>query len=248
MASKPPISGLRLVAYTRVSTTEQVDNGAGLDIQHDAIAAWARANGHKITAWHSDEGISGSNGLDARQGLAQALAATRGCGGLVVYRLDRLARDMVLQEQLLRELWSRGAQVFSTSPSESQYLHPDDQTDPSRALIRRILGAVSEYERAMIRLRLNAGKARKRASGGHTDGYAPYGWRLEDRQLVKVDDQQQVLARIRRLRQRGESLRSIAGELNRDGILSPRGRSWSGETVRQILARPSVQARRPARA
>ena len=46
-----------------------------------------------------------------------------------------------------------GAEVFSTSDAEQGYLQ-DDPSDPSRKLIRQVLGAVAEYERAMIRLRL----------------------------------------------------------------------------------------------
>lgn len=227
---------MRVVAYTRVSTTEQADSGSGLDVQRDAIAAWARANRHTITAWHSDEGISGSNGLDSRAGLAEALAAAARPGsGLVVYRLDRLARDMVLQEQLLREIWQAGGDVHSTSQAESQYLQRDDATDPSRQLIRHILGAVAAYERQMIRLRMDAGKARKKAAGGHTDGPAPYGWRLENAQRVPVPDQQAVIARIRRARRGGRSLRRIAGELNAAGVPGPKGGVWSSEAVRRVV-------------
>jgi hypothetical protein len=56
-----------------------------------------------------------------------------------------------------------GRERFSTSPSESAFLR-DDPTDPSRALIRQVLGAVSEYERKMITVRLRAGRARKASS------------------------------------------------------------------------------------
>src|SRR5207244_2593385 len=100
--------------------------------------------------------------------------------GLVVYRLDRLARDLVLQEQLLSEVWRMHGVVCSTSPSEDAYLAPDDAgDDPSRALIRQILGAVAQYERGMIRLRLRQGKARKVARGGYAGGAPPFGFRAE---------------------------------------------------------------------
>lgn len=73
--------------------------------------------------------------------------------GLVVFRLDRLARDLVLQEQILGDIWRMGAHGFSTSPSEADFLK-DDPDDPSRQLIRQVLGAVAQYERALIALRL----------------------------------------------------------------------------------------------
>jgi DNA invertase Pin-like site-specific DNA recombinase len=68
----------------------------------------------------------------------------------VVYRLDRLARDLVLQEQLLAEVWrSRGAVLDRRWGGEP----PRRPEDPSRRLLRQVLGAVSEDERAMIALR-----------------------------------------------------------------------------------------------
>jgi DNA invertase Pin-like site-specific DNA recombinase len=90
---------LRVVGYLRVSTDKQAEEGLGLDVQEQAIRTWAKSTGHRVVAWFRDEGVSGSNGLDARDGLAEALDAlrTRAAGGLVVYRLDRLARDLVLQ-------------------------------------------------------------------------------------------------------------------------------------------------------
>jgi DNA invertase Pin-like site-specific DNA recombinase len=64
----------------------------------------------------TDAGVSGSNGLENRNELSIALEALRDgiAGGLVVYRLDRLARDLVLQEQLLMEIRNLGGRVFST--------------------------------------------------------------------------------------------------------------------------------------
>ncbi len=57
-------------------------------------------------------------------------------GGIAVYRLDRLARDLVLQEQLLAEVRRMGGQLFTTSAAEAGYL-ADDPDDPSRRLIAR---------------------------------------------------------------------------------------------------------------
>jgi DNA invertase Pin-like site-specific DNA recombinase len=64
-----------------------------------------------------------------------------------------------------------GGGAFSTSAAESGYL-VDDPDDPSRKLIRQILGAVSEYERAMIPLRLRSGRHRKAKHGGFAYGAA----------------------------------------------------------------------------
>src|SRR5690242_12478196 len=97
------IPAMKLVGYLRVSTDRQAEEGLGLDVQEHAIRSWAKQEGHRISLWARDEGMSGSNGVETRVGLLDALGAIQSgaARGLVVYRLDRLARDLVLQEQLL---------------------------------------------------------------------------------------------------------------------------------------------------
>jgi DNA invertase Pin-like site-specific DNA recombinase len=188
--------------------------------------------------WARDEGVSGSNGLDTREGLADALEAlkSRQASGLIVYRLDRLARDLVLQEQLLADVRRMGADVFSTSSAEGSYL-TDDPDDPSRKLIRQVLGAVNEYERAMIALRLRSGRREKHDNGGYAFGSPPYGWRAVGRELVEHPDEQAALARMRELRAAGASYRDIAAALTSEGYQPKRGGTWYPMTVRQILTR-----------
>lgn len=234
---------MRVVGYIRVSTDKQAEQGLGLDVQRQALKTWAKAKGHRLVAVESDEGISGSNGLEHRLGLAEALATVRGkrAEAVVVYRLDRLARDLVLQEQLLAEVRRIGGVVLSTSPSEGEYL-VDDPQDPSRRLIRQVLGAVNEYERHMIRLRLSAGRRRKAEQGGFAYGSPPFGTRAEGRVLVDDVDEQETLLRIRDLRAGGASLPMIAATLTSEGRQPKRGSRWHVESLRRILARLETQA------
>jgi DNA invertase Pin-like site-specific DNA recombinase len=235
---------VKITAYLRVSTDAQAEHGLGLDVQRQAIRAWARAHGHRITSWHTDSGVSGSNGLDFREALPDAVAEVRAgrAAGLVVYRLDRLARDLVLQETLLAEIAAAGGLVFSTMPGEQAVIE-DDPEDPSRRLIRQVLGAVAEYERSLIRLRLRNGRRRKAEQGGYAFGSPPYGYRAEGRELVPEPAEQVALARIRQLRAVGSSIRQIAVTLTAEGHRPKRGERWHPEIVRRILARDP--ARRP---
>jgi DNA invertase Pin-like site-specific DNA recombinase len=220
---------VKLVAYLRVSTVGQAEDGLGLEVQEQSIRKWARANGHRVAAWTRDEGLSGSNGIDSRRGLHDALGVLkkRKAHGLVVYRLDRLARDLILQEQLLADLKRMGAEVFSTSAAEAGYLK-DDPDDPSRKLIRQVLGSVAEYERSMIAMRLRSGKARKIEKGGYGGGRPPYGWQAQGREL----------------RRAGLSFREIAARLDAEGH-RPRGtrkgpaKGWHPEQLRLIVTRQS---------
>ncbi len=195
--------------------------------------------------WARDEGISGSNGLDTRRGLFDALEAIRRgqVGGLVVYRLDRLARDLVIQEQLLADVWRLGGEVHSTSQGEAGVL-TDDPNDPSRQLIRQVLGAVAQYERAMIRLRMRSGRERKAEKGGYAGFGSPaFGQRAAGGELVSDDNEQAVITRIRELRREKDehgkplSLRGIAQRLTEDGIKPKRGGDWHPQSLARIIAR-----------
>jgi DNA invertase Pin-like site-specific DNA recombinase len=229
---------MKVAAYLRVSTDRQAEEGLGLAVQEHAIHDWASSHDHVIVGWFRDEGVSGSNGLEHRLGLADALEALKAgeAGGLVVYRLDRLARDLVLQEHLLADIHRLGAEAFSTSAAEGSYL-TDDPDDPSRKLIRQVLGAVAEYERGMIALRLRSGRRRKAASGGYAFGAPPYGYRADGGSLVAIPDEQAALERMRSLRQGGLTYEAIARSLQRDGFPTKRGGEWHGKVVRAALGR-----------
>jgi DNA invertase Pin-like site-specific DNA recombinase len=227
---------VKLVAYLRVSTEKQSEEGLGLEVQEQAIRRWARKNGHRVVDVLTDAGVSGSNGLENRNELSIALEALRDgiAGGLVVYRLDRLARDLVVQEQLLMEIRNLGGRVFSTAGGEQDYL-TDDPDDPSRRLIRHVLGAVNDYERAMIRLRLRRGQQRKAELGGYAAGRPRYGYRAEGKQLVEVPGEQEVIKRVRRLRRAGNSYRQIAALLEGEKVRPRSGGTWHPTMVARLL-------------
>lgn len=227
---------MRVVGYVRVSTDAQVD-GLGLEVQESTIRGWCRTYKHRLVAVHRDEGVSGSNGVDGRVGLPVALAqvADGSVGAVVVARLDRLARDLVLQETLLSEVWRSGGEVLSCAGGEGDLR--DDPDDPSRALIRQVLGAVSQYERSMIALRLRSGRVRKAERGGYAYGSPPYGWRSDVGVLVEVEEEQEVLALMRTLQATGASIRNIAEQLNREDTPARRGGRWHPTTVSRALTR-----------
>lgn len=243
--SSAPAGTLRLVvdravAYLRVSTDRQADEGFGLDVQDAAVRRWARLNKVRLAFVVRDEGRSGAADIIDRPGLAEAIGHIRAgrAQALVVPRLDRLARDLVLQEWIRADLIRLGAELRSATPTEDLYLR-NDPDDPTGTLVRQILGAVAQYERAMIRLRMDAGKVRKRQAGGYVGGQPPYGFRAIGHDLVPNLDEQRAVQRMRRWRREGKSLRDIANRLNDDGIPARRGR-WHPQTVARVLDRASA--------
>lgn len=229
---------MKIVAYIRVSTDRQAEQGFGLQVQERAVRQWAKEQGHRIVAVHRDEGVSGSNGLDTRKGLPDALAAIADgqAAGLLVPALDRLARDLVIQEQIIAEVRRAGGAVYSVSATENDSLR-DDTNDPARKLIRQMLGAVAEYERSMIVMRLRNGRRRKAEAGGYAYGAPPLGSQAVNGELVPVPGEAETVERIRELNAEGLSLRKIAEVLTAEGRKTKRGTTWHPPTVARALQR-----------
>ena len=227
---------MEVIGYVRVSTDEQV-KGSGLDVQREAIEAHCAGHGQRLVRVYGDEGVSGSNGLDSRTGLAEALAAIEagGASALVVYRLDRLARDLILQETVIAQLERVDVSVISTSEDVESL-----RDDPGCVMMRQILGAVAQYERTVIRGRMAAGLAVKRRNGGYVGGKAPMGLRPAGGELVANPAEQAAVARIGELRAAGASYRRICEVLTVEGVSTRGGGRWLPATVRRIAGRSPV--------
>ena len=153
--------------------------------------------------------------------LLSALASN-GVRVILIERLDRLARDLMTQEGIIAEIRKRGFTLISA-------LEPDlASDDPTRVMLRQILGSVAQYDKAMVIAKLAGARARIRARGERCEGRKPFGER---------DGEQAVIDRIRELQAQGHSERAIARQLNQEGhVTRLRGR-WHGVMVGRILKR-----------
>lgn len=225
---------MNAIGYIRVSTNGQAENGFGLAAQQKAVRQLARERGYRLLKVVRDEGVSGL--IEVRPGLADLLEALRTGMVVLVPGLDRLARDLLTQEILLRDIRQRGADVVSCSPAETENLL-DDPNDPTRKLIRQVLGAVAEFERSLVRLRLQRGRALKAERGGFAYGSPPYGTRSVAGRLVPLPDEVDAIVFARKLRTAGKSLRKIAEALHEKGYRPKRSDRWHPATVARVLAR-----------
>jgi len=216
------------IAYLRASTAEQNLSPAA---QREAIEAWALARGVEILEWHADHGVSGAAPLDKRPALLEALAGVsehKACA-LVVAKRDRLARDTMTAAMVERLAGKAGAVVVSAAGE-------GEGDTPEALLMRRMIDAFAEYERAVIASRTRAALATKRARGERV-GEVPYGYRLaaDGVHLVEHESEQHVIEGVRELRAAGLSLRAIAAELAKRGLLNRRGRPFAHQSVAKIL-------------
>lgn len=229
---------MRIVAYVRVSTDKQVVEGLGLDVQREQIQRWAKVTGHRVVAWEADEGVSGAKEMDERDGLASALQAicASGIEGIVVAKLDRLARSLTVQEAALAHVWRCGGRVFSVDQGE---VLADDPDDPMRTAMRQMVGVFSELERRMIVKRMSDGRKFKKGNGGYADGPPPLGFRAEGKELVEDPAEQVTVRRILALHDEGKSLRNIVVTLTEEGHKPKRSSRWHPQTIAKILQRES---------
>jgi DNA invertase Pin-like site-specific DNA recombinase len=191
--------------------------------------------------------VCGAYAPEEREGLAEALALVEDgeADGLIVRELDRLARELHVQEAVLARVWCAGGCVFEAA-RDGEVLR-DDPDDPMRTAMLQMAGVFAQLERGVIALRMRRGRRRKHANGGYTGGpTVPYGRRVEgegrDARLVADPAAAAVVEAIRQLRRSGETLRAIAGRLNEEGVTSPRGGRWHATSVQRVLAQYGEEA------
>lgn len=213
-------------AYLRVSGKGQID-GDGFPRQRAAIEQYAKAHGLKVARWFEEQGVSGTKDLENRPALQELMIAlhSNGTRTVIIEKLDRLARDLMVQETIIGDLRKSGFELISVC-------EPDlCSDDPSRKLIRQVFGAISEYERSMIVLKLRASRERARIRDGRCEGRKPFGYTVNE---------QATIARMRELREQGRNDLQIAAQLTAEGLKPRKADSWSSAVVARILYRPQT--------
>ena len=218
---------MKALAYLRVSSPGAVDLD-GFPRQRETIQKYADQNGIEIVEEFRDEGVPGKTELKNRSGLAACLARieTNGVRMVLVENADRLARDSLIAELIVREFQKVHAQVITASGGVD--LTAGDDSNPTAKLVRQILAAVAEFDRCVIVLKTRAARERIRASGKRCEGARPYG---------TVGDEEQWLAWIIAQAVAGSPTPAIAQMLNENGVRTRYGKRWHGGTVSKILAR-----------
>lgn len=227
---------MNAIAYTRVSTNDQAESGAGLAAQSAAIATYAAKAGLAVIGMFTDAGISGAAGIEDRPGLLAAVAGLRRGDVLVIAKRDRLGRDQMAVLMIEKAVSRKGATIVSADGI-------GNGDDAGSIFMRQVIDAASVYERNLIKARTKAALAAKRRNGERT-GEVPFGWRLDDAgRLLEDAAEQTVLAKIMECRASGMSLRQIAAILTEAGIATKKGGSvWKHTTIKSILERAAALA------
>ena len=225
--------------YTRVSTAIQVD-GYSLDAQKDKLRKYAEYEDMIVAAEYSDEGFSGKNiqgRLEFQRMLNDIQEGKDGVSYVLVFKLSRFGRnaaDVLNSLQLMQDF---GVNLICVEDGI-------DSSKDSGKLMISILSAVAEIERENIRTQTMAGREQKAREGKWNGGFAPYGYRLENGNLVIAEDEVEVIRIIYdRYIHTNEGLSAVANYLNNHGYtkkLRQNGTipSFSSNFVKDVLDNP----------
>ena len=164
--------------------------------------------------------------LNSRPGFSAALARIAGNGvrTIIVETANRFARDLMVQEVGFAMLQDLGITLIAAD-SPASFL--DD--GPTSKLIRQILGAVSEFDKAMTVAKLKGARDRVRRERGKCEGRKSYAERAPElvalaKQLHRPDPERRPV-----------SLRAIAAALAERGFVTPSGQHYSASAVASML-------------
>jgi site-specific DNA recombinase len=216
---------MKIVAYVRVSTDEQE---LGVEAQVRAVEAWRQQHGYEDIRYYRDIGISGATPADERPGFLAALSVLEDGDILVVAKRDRLARDVVVTTVMERLVTSKGGTTESVDGC-------GNGNGPEAELMRTIVSAFAQYERALIRTRVKAALAVKKANG-EVVGAVPYGYTVDRTgKLHEHPAEQRTICWARDLHARGQSLRAITRILANEGMVSRNGRPFHPQQIKAML-------------
>lgn len=218
------------VGYIRVSTEGQVgDDKFGIDSQKQSILLYANENGYNIVEWFIDKAVSGVK--DNRPELDKILYGTDVTNppyeAVIVAKSDRMARDIKLYFYYLYTLEKKNIKLLSVC---EQF---DDDNGLS-GIYRSIMLFVAEQERRNIAMRTSSGRRIKAKVGGYSGGRSPYGYKVENSQLVINEDEVPIVKAVFEGLDAGRTLWDIADGLTAAGYTTRKGTPFRESNVRSI--------------
>ena len=230
---------LKCYLYTRVSTSMQVD-GYSLDAQRDKLRKYAAYEDMIVAGEYSDEGFSGKN-IQGRQEFQRMLNDIQDgkddVSYVLVFKLSRFGRnaaDVLNSLQLMQDF---GVNLICVEDGI------DSSKDAGKLMIS-VLSAVAEIERENIRTQTMAGREQKAREGKWNGGFAPYGYKLENGNLVIAEDEVEVIRVIYdRYIHTNEGVAGVAKYLNRNGYTKKLRQNntipgFSRDFVKNVLYNP----------
>jgi DNA invertase Pin-like site-specific DNA recombinase len=218
---------VKAYAYLRVSGVDQIERD-GFPRQREVCCRRAREYGCPLVCEYIDEAISGKREYDDRPALSDLLLDLANNPDIKLVFVEdarRFARDLIVQELAIEEFRKLGVTLIG---AESNIDLTVADNDPTKKLIRQVLGAISEWDKSTTVIKLRKARQRIKRERGRCEGAKPFG---------TVPGEEGTLARIVELRRRGEDFESIAKVLLAEARPTRYGGTWTRGRVRDIYLR-----------
>jgi DNA invertase Pin-like site-specific DNA recombinase len=210
------------VAYLRTSSATNTGPDKDSDKrQRAAIAAFAKAHGYVLVGEFYDAAVSGTDDVTDRPGFKAMLdrIASNGVRVVIIESPDRFARDLIVQMTGHDYLRRAGVQLIPTTA-------PDffSEDTPTAVLIRQVLGAVAQFEKASLVAKLKAARDRKRDATGKCGGRKSY-----------AEARPETVMLAKQMHQDRKSYREISRELAAMNHLTANGKPYAASAVQAML-------------
>lgn len=230
----------RVAIYARVSTEEQAEHGFSIDAQLDTLQTYCKMHQKIVYKEYVDRGISGKS-MEGRYELQRLLldAKNKEFDEVIVWKINRISRRTIDLLKIVDDLNRYGITFRSFSENF-------ETETPMGRFALQMLGAVGELERNTIVDNVKMGM-KERARTGQWNGGIVLGYRSSkayvdrkrnDSKLEVVPSEAAIVRKIFDHYASGKGLKSIANQLNHEGLLTKRGNSFSTSAIKEILLNP----------
>jgi site-specific DNA recombinase len=220
------------IIYTRFSPHRNRNKESeSCDTQEALCRTLAKVENLFVKQVVHDPDISGKD--EYRENLWLAINAMEKGDVLLVYKRDRLARNVYLSEQINRSVKKKGGRILAVAG--------DIEGDgPEQEMIRQVLAAISEYERKLISMRTSHAMRHHMRNGRRMSSKCPYGWKQDpddDARMVANDEELDAIDRVLELYAENKSYRKTAEAMNDEMPDLSRSKSWTHRTIGRIMRR-----------
>lgn len=219
-----------VVAYCRVSTDAQAgEDKFGIDAQKEQIMEYCQKNDMQISNWYIDEGESGAK-MERPEfdKLIYGDIQNPPIESVIVAKSDRVARDIEIYYYYKMQLRLKGITLISIAEDFGKFGVFSD-------MLESFTLCVAKMERENITKRTSMGRSIKAKQGGYSGGKAPYGYKVQNKQLEIVESEAEVVKLIFTEKEKGNTLVGICNVLAEHGYKSRKDGPFYASNIRSIL-------------
>jgi len=218
------------VGYIRCSTQGQMlEDKFGVDAQKMQILEYCAKNNYSITQWYVDGAVSGvkEERPELNKILFEETVTNPPTTTVIVAKSDRIARDINLYFYYRFLLKKKNIDLISVQEDFGSM-------GAFASVLESLTLFVAEQERKNIATRTGSGRKVKASAGGYSGGRSPYGYSIQNGQLVINPAEAEVVKEIFSLRDSGMTLADVAETINDKGYTTRKGKKFYSSNIKSI--------------